>query len=129
MEKAKARILKPLKPLCSKLASIKGLMIMKNNKVGPIVGNNKNDNGFNLDRRDNEYLEARRAVLSSYHLSYGHSLREKMKRSLKRLNWDAISSIPQALIGVKVYKFTLGCPWSSGVLVFRCYLPHLKCTI
>ncbi|KAK4424983.1 hypothetical protein Salat_1691900 [Sesamum alatum] len=107
----------------------------RKNKVGPKPFANKRNNGImllsdglmTLDRRDDDYLQARRAVLNSYHLSGGHSLRQKMKSSLRGL-WQGVGTAVRARVGVRVYRFTVRCPWSGGgVLVFRCFIPDVKC--
>ncbi|KAG8369486.1 hypothetical protein BUALT_Bualt14G0018700 [Buddleja alternifolia] len=126
-------MLKPLMPICTKLPIIKQFMLRKN-KVGPIIFAKNNhqllllsDRDMSLDyRRDDEYLQARRAILNSYHLSEGHNLKQKMKSSLKGLSRGVVAAL-HTRVGVRVYKFTLGNPWNSDMLVFTFFLPHLKC--
>ncbi|KAL8479554.1 hypothetical protein ACS0TY_026452 [Phlomoides rotata] len=73
MGKAKERILKPLIPLCTKLANMKAV---RNSKVKPLISPKTKlvndvllvrDGSLSMDRRDDEYLQARRAVLNSYY--------------------------------------------------------------
>lgn len=135
MAKAKPKILKLLIPLSAKLTKIKALTSTRKNKVGPASAAAKRneillerESSMSFDRRHEEYLQARRAVLSSYHLiDGGGSLKEKMKSSLKGLCRQAGAAV-KGRVGVRVYRFTVARPWSGGgeVLVFRCLLPHVK---
>lgn len=135
MAKAKGKILKLLLPLSTKLPNIKSLKIVRKNKVGPISATTKQneilllrESSLSFDRRDDEYLQARRAVLRSYHLiNGGDSLKQRMKSSLKGMCRDAAAAV-QTRVGVRVYRFTVACPWSASgkVLVFRCFLPRLN---
>ncbi|KAG8369494.1 hypothetical protein BUALT_Bualt14G0019500 [Buddleja alternifolia] len=97
MTKAMERMLKPLMTFCTKLPIIIQFRLRKN-KVDPIFAESNNhvlllsDRGTSLDyRRDDEYLQARRAILNSYHLRDGHNLKKKMQSSLKSLVWGRCS--------------------------------------
>ncbi|KAG8369488.1 hypothetical protein BUALT_Bualt14G0018900 [Buddleja alternifolia] len=132
MTKAMERMVKPLMPFCTKLPIIIQFRVRKN-KVDPIFAESNNhvlflsDRGTSLDyRRDDEYLQARRAILNSYHLRDGHNLKKKMQSSLKSLSGDVVAAV-HTRVGVRAYKFTLGCPWNNDIFIFTCFLPHLKC--
>ncbi|KAG6436657.1 hypothetical protein SASPL_101559 [Salvia splendens] len=137
MAKAKEKILKFL------LHLPKPNMMLRKNKVGPMISPPtlkqneillERENSLSFGRRDGEYLQARRVVLSSYHLINGgansDTFKQKMKSSFKGVSRQARAAV-RTRVGVGVYRVTVACPWSgtSGeVVAFRCFLPHLKST-
>ncbi|KAI5653491.1 hypothetical protein M9H77_30678 [Catharanthus roseus] len=75
-----------------------------------------------------EYLQARRAFLSSYQFSHEHkSLNEKLKQSAKGIGKLAVEiflqfreEISKKWVRFRVYKFKIG--WPTGVFSMRCFV-------
>ncbi|CAI9777044.1 unnamed protein product [Fraxinus pennsylvanica] len=81
------------------------------------------DNYRNFHGRDREYLQARREFLSSYQLSEGNRLKEKIKRFLggvRETTMAAVAAKRKKIFGIRAYKFTLTWPTE---FVIRCFVP------
>ena len=86
-----------------------------------------------LNRRDRDFWNSRRAFLSSYHFSDDQrGFKEKLRKSLKELNGAAVavvSDIRQQVatrrFGIRVFRLTMALPSFFRVSV-RCFTPWLN---